>query len=587
MQTVPNSTFPRPTTTPQLGLFVYLIALCAVIGGFLFGYDTGIVSSAMLYVPKHEKMKPMGKVWQEVIVSITPGFAALGSLLAGQSADYFGRKKVVIVSSFIFTIGGVICGVAIQKEMLLIGRILLGIAIGISSMVVPMYISETSPSHIRGQLITGFQLMITFGLLAANVFAGGFSYIDPTNVGWRLMMGFAAIPAAIQFVLFFCLPESPRWLYQNKQHEEAKQVLNKVYSHNNRWVEYEMGEINALCLEEENAAKSETGSWTIFRILRTPHVRKALIIGCLLQAFQQLSGINTLMYYTGKIIQSSGVGDEHIIIWISVAISAVNFFCTFIPLYLVDRIGRRVLLIISVLGVAITLLLMAASFYAINVDSASSLSPAFPLEGNDNNKCFAYRNCDYCVTDENCGFCQPMGNNNGYCLPISQTNGLSEMGPCTNTTLETSSTAKFDWMPDFCNSRFTFLPIILMVVYLSFFSSGYAPLPWVMNAEFYPLWARSTCVSIATAVNWLFNLAISLTFLSLTEAATKHGTFLIYAIITFIALCFVALMVPETRNYAIEEVELLFMTKKKRKELEEHIQVIMNKKPAIEAEMQF
>ncbi|CAI5454664.1 unnamed protein product [Caenorhabditis angaria] len=582
---VPTSAFPRPKTTPQLGLYVYLIAFCAVIGGFLFGYDTGIVSSAMLYVPKNEDMKPMGKVWQEIIVSVTPGFAALGSLCAGPASDKWGRKKVILVSSFIFTLGGLLCGIAIEKYMLLVGRILLGCAIGISSTVVPMYVSESSPAHIRGQLLTGFQLMITFGLLAANILAGGFSYIDPTNLGWRLMMGFAAVPAAIQFVLFFCLPESPRWLYQNGQTEEAKNVLQKIYSNNNLWVTYEIGEIDALCKEEKVAMETTKDSSTLARILKTPHVRKALIIGCALQAFQQLSGINTIMYYTGKIIQASGIGDEHTVIWISVGISSVNFICTFIPMYLIDRVGRRVLLTVSVLGVAITLLLMASSFYAINIDSAPSISPAFPLQGFESNKCFGFSNCDFCVTDEACGFCQPVGVEKGYCLPVNNDNSLSKIGPCMNST--ETMLAKYVWSPDVCKSRFTFLPIVLMVVYLSFFSSGYAPLPWVMNAEFYPLWARSTCVSIATAVNWLFNLAISLTFLSLTEAATKHGTFLIYAIVTFIALLFVSFCIPETRNYSIEEVEVLFMSRKKREEQAEHLKDIIQFKPPIDSTLQF
>ncbi|CAD6189119.1 unnamed protein product [Caenorhabditis auriculariae] len=564
---VPNSACPRPQSSPNLGLYVYLIAFCAVIGGFLFGYDTGIVSSAMLYVPKNEAMKPMGKVWQEVIVSVTPGFAALGSLLSGPAADKWGRKKVILVSSFVFTIGGLVCGIAIEKYMLLVGRILLGIAIGISSMVVPMYIGESSPAHIRGQLITGFQLMITFGLLAANVMAGGFSYVDPQNVGWRLMFGFAAIPSAIQFVIFFFLPESPRWLYKAGEKPEAKKVLDRIYSHNAAWINYEMTEISLLCDEEKREMEQLGKSYVISRVLTTAHVRKALIIGCLLQAFQQLSGINTIMYYTGKIIQSSGVGDEHVIVWISVGISSVNFVCTFIPMYLVERVGRRVLLLVSVLGVAITLLLMGGAFYAINRDSAETLSSTLVVN-NSPNRCSTFSNCDYCVTDERCGFCQPLGSQKGYCLPTSGSSAISSIGPCSNLTIEI--TPKFQWSEDYCVSRFTIAPIILMLVYLSFFSSGYAPLPWVMNAEFYPLWARSTCISMATAVNWIFNLIISLTFLSLSEAVSKHGTFLIYAGITFVAMLFVVFFVPETRNYTIEEVETLFMTDRKRKDNEDH-----------------
>uniref|UniRef100_A0A914Y6J5 Major facilitator superfamily (MFS) profile domain-containing protein n=1 Tax=Panagrolaimus superbus TaxID=310955 RepID=A0A914Y6J5_9BILA len=520
-----NSGVPRPSHEPQLGGFIYLLAFMAVIGGFLFGYDTGIVSAALLYLPQDESMGLESNVWQEIIVSITPGFAGVGSLMAGVASDRFGRKKMIVLSTIIFSIGAIICASAFDRWILVVGRILLGLAIGFASMIVPMYISESSPANIRGQLVTGFQLMITIGLVAANIIGGGFSYVDPTKVGWRLMFGFAAVPAVIQFIGFLFLPESPRWLFEHHGPKECQDVLDRIYNGDTIWVQYELEEITVTHETQQKELEENGGDGFILgRIWKTPHIRKALIIGSMLQMFQQLCGINTIMYYAGTVIKSAGVKNDHTTIWITVGTSTVNFLGTFIPIAIIEKAGRRKIIMCSVVGVIFASCLFGVAFLMINLDSAKTLSSNF----DDSSKC-DYSNCDRCVTDDKCGFCSVKDQRkNGYCLAIAEKYGdrNSKAGYCMEDTGNEmhnpfNNDTIYEFANVYCHTQWTIFPIILMVVFFTCFSSGFAPIPWVLNSEFYPLWARSTCISISTFTNWIFNLIVSLTFLSLSQAVTR------------------------------------------------------------------
>ncbi|GMS78916.1 hypothetical protein PENTCL1PPCAC_1091, partial [Pristionchus entomophagus] len=547
--------------------YVVLLTMLACIGGLLFGYDTGVTSSVMLFLPENPGMKPLSNFWQELIVSITPGLAVVGSLVAGKTSDMFGRRPVNLVASGVFFVGAIVCAVAPERWSLLVGRALLGVAIGLSSTVIPVYIGESTPAYLRGTLVSLYMVMIWVGFVTANLVCAGFAHVDPVNLGWRLMFGFSAIPAAIQLVGFLFLKDTPRYLFISGQKELCESVLSKIYGGHPDWVEYDLAEI-ADATEMENAAKKEYEEISIIsRILKTPHVMRALFVGCSLQAFQQLVGINTIMYYTSKIIKSAGIEDKITIIWITCGISIIESIATLVPMKLIERMGRRPILLFSIVGIIITLCMLGGSFILINKDS-TKIDHSFDMEGINSTEgvshlhlCMQKSNCDSCVTASECGFCFPTGDETvGQCLPLNEfdhtrsTTGFCQSGQTlfNNTTPYVMKTS--------CQTSYSYVPIIVIVLYLVMFSFGMAPMPWVINAEIYPLWARSTCVSLSTASNWIFNLLISLTFLTLSEAITKYGTFFLYAGFAVVSLFVFYFFLPETKGMPIEEIENLFKT---------------------------
>ncbi|VDN04367.1 unnamed protein product [Thelazia callipaeda] len=538
-----------PHTKPELSLYVYYLAFMAVISGFLFGYDTGIVSCAMLFIPRNPGMVPMNNFWQELIVSLTPGAAVIGPLFAAPISDKFGRRTVIIFSSLIFTAGAIVCAVATTKIILLIGRILLGTAIGFSSMIVPIYVSEASPYHLRGSLTTAFQLMITFGLFAADVLAGVFSYWEPENIGWRLMVGCAMIPSIMQFVGFIFLPESPRYLYFSGKYDKTEKILNKIYRNNQEWVKSVLSNLN-IANEREKKIKDEIKNQSVLlRIFTTPHVLKALFIGCTIQAFQQLSGVNSIMYYTATIVKNAGIKDLHQSIWIASAIAAVNFLVTFIPMATVEKYGRRRLMLISIFCVIMSLTMLGISFLLIHQESLQSTPYTL-------SEMYSGAKTDVILSGYN--RCHHLH----WCLPLTLENpDVSIFGYCSVNHNET-----YFFNNSYCKTRFYLLPIIFMFTFMISFAIGYAPLCWVLNSEFYPAWARSTACALSTSINWTFNLIVSLTFLTLNETATRFGAFFVYDGFSVLALCFVFFFVPETKGITMEEVEKLFIPKKERKQ---------------------
>lgn len=264
-------------------------------------------------------------------------------------------------------------------------------------------------------------------------------------------------------------------------------------------------------------------------------------------------------YYSASIIEMAGFSDNSAI-WLSTIPAFGNFIFTIVGLLLVDRLGRRKLLIGSLVGVVFGFLLLSGSFIASNVTSPL----AMPL----NNTICDYTRCGTCVGNSHCGYCTVIGNysNTGTCVPAKDEHSQYIIYTPDNTShcmihdeLYIADMNSTQWYYNSCpGNKFASLSIISLFIYIMFFAPGMGPLPWTVNSEIYPTWARSTCIAIATAVNWIFNLFVSLTFLSLADTLGQPATFGLYAGMGVLGLGFVILFVPETKGKSLEEVEQLF-----------------------------
>jgi len=540
--------YKHDTSSPHYGntnLLYFVFIAFVSLGGFLFGYDTGVISGAMIPL---KRVFNLSIELQELIVTMAIVGAIIGALASGLLNEKFGRRSVLLIGSALFTVGSVILGAANGVVMLLVGRVIVGLGIGLASMTVPVYIAETSPPMVRGKLITVYQLSITAGQFIASVLNGAFSYIH--SDGWRYMLGVSAIPSIVMLIGCYFSPESPRWLVQKGHEDKARIVLRSIRDKDDVNLEFE---------DIQRAADSQTNESplrTLTKILRTARTRRALVLGCGLQLFQQLSAINTVMYYSASIIQSAGVQDEKAIIWLAAAVAFGNFFFTLISFFLIEKVGRRKLTLASVLGVVVALCLLAATFYMLD---HNSLHVTHDVPSNITTGCGQFTDCTSCVMSSNCGFCYvDTGGEfmNGSCLA----NGPHDTQPlfCYSEPYMHSTSVTVEWSNEICPSSYASLAVFAMIFYLAMFEIGLGPMPWIINAEIYPLWARNAGTSASTATNWTLNMLVSLTFLSLINYLTRTGVFALYAGVTFLGLIFLYFLLPETKGKKLEDIEHLF-----------------------------
>ncbi|KAK9062489.1 hypothetical protein SSX86_019676 [Deinandra increscens subsp. villosa] len=512
--------------------YVLGLTVIAGIGGLLFGYDTGVISGALLYIRDDFEAVDQSSFLQETIVSMALLGAIIGAAAGGWLNDVQGRKSATLVADVIFALGSFVMAAAPDPYVLIFGRLLVGLGVGIASVTAPMYIAEAAPSEIRGGLVSTNVLMITGGQFLSYLVNLCFTQVRGT---WRWMLGIAAVPAILQFSLMLLLPESPRWLYKNRSSSEAIAMLSKIYEPER--LKDELQQLSAA-LEEERRGRNSVRYKDIIRI---KEIRLAFVAGAVrgvrnslkpnrtaqteacrpvgdpncsvltvcqfnrsvwfgtvpepslsfqdfkiktigsnrqkgtIKAFQQFTGINTVMYYSPTIVQMAGFGSNQLALQLSLIVALMNAAGTVLGIYLIDHVGRRKLALSSLTGVILSLVLLSTAFF-------------FESSGH-----------------ENIGWVAVLG----------------------------------------------------LVLYISSFAPGMGPVPWTVNSEIYSESYRGICGGMSATVNWVSNLIVAQSFLSVADALGIGTTFLILAGIAVAAFAFVLAFVPETKGLSFEEVEKL------------------------------
>lgn len=435
--------------------------ILAALAGLMFGLDIGVISGATQFIQADFKVSDHMIEW---IVSSMMAGAAVGALGAGWMSALLGRKRSLIVAGIVFIAGSLFCAAAWSPASLIVARFILGIAIGVATFTAPLYLAEVAPEKVRGAMISTYQLMITTGILLAFLSDTAFS----ASGNWRWMLGIIAAPGVLFLIGLFFLPDSPRWLLMRGRREDAQAVLARLRG-DAAVVKKEIADI-------DEQLKTRQHGWGMFR--QNANFRRSVGLGVLLQAVQQFTGMNVVMYYAPRIFKDMGY-DTHAQMWFTAAVGLTNVLATLIAFAFVDRLGRKPIL------------------YAGFTIMAVGLGVVGTMMGL----------------------------------------GIHSRGE-------------------------QFFTVGMLLLFIVGFAMSAGPLIWTLCSEVQPLQGRDFGIAASTFTNWVTNMIVGATFLSLLSGIGNAQTFWLYAALNAIFIGVTFFLVPETKGVTLEQIERNLMSGK-------------------------
>ena len=517
-------------------LYSVVISLIVALGGFLLGFDSAVISGATPFYKGFFGLAS-GSLLLGLSVSAIILGATVGNIIAGPLADRFGRRPILVVTAVLFGFCALGCASAQSVYFFIIARVIGGFGVGMAILVAPMFIAETSPGKLRGLLVTFNQLNIVLGISIAY-----FSnyYIQQTvadsNLNWRLMLGVGAVPAILYFLLLFVVPESPRWLVRQAREDEALSVLRRVGGE-----EHAQSELKEIKESLQNPIGKEKGS--LSQVFSAP-MKLVMIIGFGIAFFQQITGINAIFYYAPMIFEMAGGGKDSAFLQASI-LGLTNLVMTLVAMALIDRLGRKPLLIIGATGLTAALVLTGAAFHAAT----------------------------YTITDEGLAAIHQdiTGGKGGTAEADSVVAALSPLKGTTHTSEmaffsaverlidpERYNAHKEVILKNSISIKAT-LVLIGLVVYVASFAISLGPVMWALLSEIFPNRIRGLAISIVGFWNSVVSFSVATVFPLELAKLGSSATYFIYAGFGFLTLLFVLRFIPETKGKSLEQLEAMLV----------------------------
>jgi MFS family permease len=518
-------------------LYSIIISLIVALGGFLLGFDSAVISGATPFYKVSFSLDTGSWLIGFSVGSIILG-AILGNIVAGTLADRFGRKRILIFTALLFAYCAAGTAMAHNVIFFISARIIGGVGVGMAILIAPMYIAEIAPRKLRGTLVTFNQLNIVLGISIAyfSNYIIQQSISDP-DLKWRWMLGVGLVPALLYFIFLFFVPRSPRWLMTKGKDDEAMKVLVKVNGKD--LAETEFKEIRESLNRDVNSEKSS------FKEVFSKRMKTVLIIGLGIAFFQQITGINAIFYYAPMIFELAGGGKDAAFMQ-AIIIGLTNVVMTIVAMFLIDRLGRKPLLVIGSIGITLSLFITGFSFgtakYSVNEAGMEQIKKEIEAGIHPQNAVPVMEKLvkikDKVYTAEETFFTE-----------LKAEIGQENYNLYKELILKNSISIRSIWV------------LIGLIMYVASFAISLGPVMWALLSEIFPNKLRGLAISIVGFWNSIVSFSVASVFPMELEYLGSAMTFYLFAGFGFLTLLFVLKFVPETKGKSLEEIEALLVNK--------------------------